>query len=293
MACFHPIDAWQPLEGDRKLRFREVRDARYLQIPCGRCIGCRLVRKRTWAIRCMHEAQMHSVSSFVTLTYERTGPSLVPLDFTRFMYRVRERLGPTRFFACGEYGELNLRPHFHALLFGQTFPDGKPCGDNICSSGVLSKLWPFGFASFGSVTYDSAAYVAGYTCKKVSGDKAVSHYSRVDVETGEIVECVPEFGRMSLRPGIGYPWFVKYWRDVYVARDGVVREGGNVVPPPRIYDKWLSELGEEGAWKMESLKFGDRPLRGRGYRGDSTSARLEVRERCALAKERFLKRSKL
>jgi hypothetical protein len=233
---------------------------------------------------------MHKTSCFVTLTYEKTGPSLVPMDFTRFMYRVRQRLGPTRFFACGEYGEQNLRPHFHALLFGQTFTDGRPCGENIFSSKLLSDLWPVGFSSFGGVSYDSAAYVAGYTCKKITGKAASAYYSRVDVVTGEIVNCVPEFGRMSLKPGIGYPWFEKYWRDVYVARDGVVRPGGSVVPPPRIYDTWLSEMDPA---RLEELKFGERPLKGRSFVGDSTKVRLETRERCALAKERFMKRSKL
>lgn len=100
MACFHPIEAWQRVgeDRDRRIEFLEVPDSRYLQIPCGRCIGCRLVRQRTWAIRCMHEAKMHSEpSSFVTLTYGKSGPSLVPKDFTEFMYRVRYRLGPTRF----------------------------------------------------------------------------------------------------------------------------------------------------------------------------------------------------
>lgn len=265
----------------------------YLQLPCGRCIGCRLVRQRTWAIRCMHEAQMHLVSSFVTLTYEDTGPSLVPLDFTRFMYRVRQRLGPTRFYACGEYGELNQRPHFHALLFGQTFSDGVPCGKDIYSSKVLSRLWPFGFASFGGVTYDSAAYVAGYVCKKITGPAADSHYARVDVRSGEVVKCVPEFGRMSLKPGIGFPWFEKYWREVYGPRDGVVKKGGQLVPPPRTYDKWLSRLEDDGAgFRFDELKE-ERLERALRFGDDTTKERLEVRERCAAAKQRFLNRRDL
>lgn len=232
---------------------------------------------------------MHKVNSFVTLTYERTGPSLVPIDFTRFMYRVRQRLGPTRFYACGEYGENSLRPHFHALLFGRTFTDGVPCGKDIYSSKVLSSLWPNGFSSFGGVSYDSAAYVAGYVCKKVSGAPATAHYSRVDSSTGEIVQCVPEFSRMSLKPGIGYTWFKKYWREVYGARDGVVRTGGRVVPPPRTYDKWLSELPDDFAVdRYEELKYEQREKRARKFSGDSTRARLEVRERCVKAKRRFL-----
>lgn len=99
---------------------------------------------------------------------------------------------------------------------------------------------------------------------------------------------------MSLRPGIGRPWFDKYWRDVYAARDGVVREGGRVVPPPRIYDKWLSELPDGFAGeRWEELKFGAREERARAFAGDSTRERLIVRERCALAKRAFLHKEKL
>lgn len=237
---------------------------------------------------------MHKVSCFITLTYEKTGPSLVPMDFTRFMYRVRQKLGPTRFFACGEYGEENLRPHFHALLFGQTFNDGIECGKNICSSKILDSLWKNGFSSFGNVSYDSAAYVAGYTVKKVNGPKADLHYKRVDIETGELVDCVPEFGRMSLKPGIGYTWFQKYWREVYGVRDGIVLQGGNVMPPPRTYDKWLSELPDDFAGeRWEQLKYGERAERAQEFGEDTTKARLETRERCAVAKQRFLNRRTL
>jgi len=38
-------------------------------LPCGQCTGCRLERSRQWAVRLMHEAQLHQANSFVTLTY--------------------------------------------------------------------------------------------------------------------------------------------------------------------------------------------------------------------------------
>ena len=37
-------------------------------LPCGQCWGCRLQHSREWAVRCMHEAQMHEHNSFITLT---------------------------------------------------------------------------------------------------------------------------------------------------------------------------------------------------------------------------------
>ena len=41
----------------------------FTEIPCGRCIGCRLAYSRMWADRCMAEATLHDSSYFVTLTY--------------------------------------------------------------------------------------------------------------------------------------------------------------------------------------------------------------------------------
>lgn len=224
---------------------------------------------------------MHQVSSFVTLTYadEFYHPSLNYSDYQHFMYRLRRRCGKTRFFMCGEYGETTLRPHFHAILFGRTFPDGVKCGKDIFSSPILSELWPKGFSCFGDVTYQSTAYVAGYSCKVVTGPMARDHYKRVDVTTGEILEVVPEFGHMSLKPGIGYTWFQKYWPEVYKARDGVVMSGGRTVPAPRYYDKLLLELDHD---LRESKDF-DRYVRSARFVEDCTPGRLATREIVALA----------
>ena len=40
-----------------------------LTLPCGQCVNCRLNRSQEWAIRCVHEASLHSQNSFITLTY--------------------------------------------------------------------------------------------------------------------------------------------------------------------------------------------------------------------------------
>ena len=46
---------------------RVVRD--FVQIPCGRCIGCRIDYSRAWADRCMLEMMDHKSNYFLTLTY--------------------------------------------------------------------------------------------------------------------------------------------------------------------------------------------------------------------------------
>lgn len=263
---------------------------RELSLPCGRCVGCRVARARAWAIRCMHESKLHDSNSFITLTYDDDhypGPCLgsakdsvgPAFDLQLFMKRLRRSRGNgIRFFACGEYGEENLRPHFHALLFGVTFLAREKIGSNLWRSPELEKLWPFGMSSFGDVTYQSAGYVARYSVKKVNGDLAVEHYKRVHLATGEIIDVVPEFGRMSLRPGVGYDWFLKYWRDVYVARDACVVDG-RTVPSPRYYDLLLARLNTD----LASDKDYDRYVNSQEFADDCTPERLLVREIVAKA----------
>lgn len=107
------------------------------------------------------------------------------------------------------------------------------------------------------MTYESAAYVAGYVRKKVSQKVDPDHYRRVNLETGEVVEVVPEFSRMSLRPAIGRTWIEKYWRDVY-PRDFVVVKGKEF-RPPRYYDKVMDELHPEVMVGVREKRYSESP----------------------------------
>lgn len=281
MACFRPIKAWRLANGS--IHFgAEKGDCHALTLPCGYCLGCRLSRAQGWAVRCMHEASMHAVSSFVTLTYddEHYSPSLNYRDFQLFMRRLRRAKGAVRFFMCGEYGEKFKRPHFHALLFGVGFSDLKPCGRDIYQSGELDRLWERGYASVGSVSHESAGYVARYSVKKVFGPQARYHYERVHLGTGELVQVEPEFAHMSLKPGIGKPWFLKYWREVYVPRDGVCLAGGRVVRAPRAYDRYLAEISSD----LRDYKDYERYVRSAQFVDDTTPERLATREAVAAAR---------
>ena len=46
-------------------------------------------------------------------------------------------------------------------------------------SAALESLWPYGFSTIGDVTFESAAYVARYVLKKVTGSDAQDHYRAV------------------------------------------------------------------------------------------------------------------
>lgn len=309
MPCFHPVSAFQPLEGG-KLVFRERRDCRSVTIACGQCIGCRLQRSQTWALRIMHESRMHSASCFITLTYSDdflpSDLSLRYSDFQLFFKRLRKRFSGSniRFYMCGEYGENFSRPHFHACVFGFDFPDKlvfrkSPSGFMLYESKTLSDIWGKGFCSVADLTFESAAYVARYVCKKITGSNAEEHYSRVDSITGEIYSLVPEFARMSLKPGIGATFVEKYHDDI-VSGDSCVHEGRKL-RVPRYYDQFQNRVGSDLGPEslkirdqmadefMEDLKF-RRGLKADLHVSDGTPERLAVREQVTLSNFSRLKR---
>lgn len=255
MACYSP---WVPAGSSSKRAIR-----------CGQCIGCRLEYSRQWAVRIMHEAQLHEHNSFVTLTYREAPESLDYGDYQLFMRRLRNARGYARFFCAGEYGEERLRPHFHAVLFGVGFSDGvylgkSEAGFKLYRSDALSELWKLGHASYGSVTFESAAYVARYVVKKVTGDRADDHYRG----------RVPEFARMSLRPGIGARWLDKYWSDVFPAGKVVAR--GHLANAPRFYRKKFAQRFPDLARAQSYEQMEDASLRVEENAPDRIEAKKEV-----------------
>ena len=43
---------------------------KFIVLPCGQCMACRLNKSRDWATRCVLEAKMHDQNCFITLTYD-------------------------------------------------------------------------------------------------------------------------------------------------------------------------------------------------------------------------------
>ncbi len=290
MPCYSLIPAYRDRGGS--VSFKHGKDCFEIRLPCGSCIGCRLERSRQWAVRMMHESQMHDVSSFITLTYR---PEDMPVDqcvnvchFQDFMKRLRSRLSPLRirFFHCGEYGEKFSRPHYHAIIFGFDFPDKvffkESNGEKLFVSAFLEDVWEFGFCLVGDVSFESCAYVARYVTKKVNGEKAFDHYWKLNETTGELFEVTPEYATMSRRPGIGASWMEKYGAEVYASDSVVMR--GREMSPPRFYESFYDELD------LEAVK-GSREVNSYRFAQDNTPERLKVREICKVAQVGFLVRS--
>lgn len=308
MSCYHPIQAYQGADG--LVRFYERgggrASVRSLQLPCGQCVGCRLERSRQWAVRCIHEAKMYDNNCFVTLTYNDDNlrdtrcrgvalrdsipeMSLRYRDFQLFMKRLRKRRRDVRFFMCGEYGERNGRPHFHACLFNCDFSDRvlhgrSPSGSSVYRSASLEALWPHGYSTVGDLTFESAAYCARYVMKKLTGDGETCYYNVFDVTSGEIVPRAKEFAHMSLKPGIGARWFTRFCSDVYPG--GMVVVNGVETRPPKYYDRLYARVDPDG---MADLAM-RREREGQAHFEDNSDARLAVKEQVTQARVNFLKR---
>jgi hypothetical protein len=205
------------------------------------------------------------------------------------MKRLREKLGKVRFYHCGEYGEQNRRPHYHACLFGLDFEDKEihtiRKDIRLYKSKILSELWPYGFSTTGDVTFESAAYVARYITKKITGPPAADHYQHINSETGEISSLKPEYTTMSRRPGIGRAWYEKFKDDVYP--DDFVIMRGKKMKPPKYYDRILEETHNEyyGTLKAKRVREAKK------HKENNTPERLKVREKVLEARMSRLPRT--
>lgn len=301
VACCNPLTGFRAPDGKVKLSGAHVRrtaaelrlaglgDDQVLSLPCGQCIGCRVDRQRSWMLRCLHEATLHSRSCFLTLTYDDEHlPDDVSLDveeFKRFMKRLRRRLqrrgvDRLRYLHVGEYGEESLRPHYHALLFGYDFAmDRRPFRKGkqpLWESALLTDTWQQGIAVIGELNRQTVAYCCRYVVKKLTGDEGVAARVRVDPDTGECWEVKPEYHTASRRPGLGAGWLERWHKDVY-PHDQVVTLDGKAFKPPRFYDSKMAESFPE---LMERVKA-KRVERSSQRLSEGTHERNRVREEVA------------
>lgn len=301
MPCYYPLYGYKSKittpNGKRKLAFTAQSGFTDLKmsVPCGKCIGCRIDRSRMWALRCAHEAKLHLENCFITLTYnpenlpEDTG--LVKKHLQDFFRRMRKNVGNFRYFACGEYGEKDGRPHYHAIIFGLSFNSDRkffkksPAGYDLFISKQLQDQWPFGFASVSPFSYTAAAYTARYILKKVGGSNANNHYQRLNLRTGELSLVTPEFALMSLKPGIGHGWWEKYKGDAFPS-DFLVHDGKKHVVP-RYYTNLLKK--EDSASHGKIILKRKRAMKAMAH--DNTPDRLYVKEEVKLSKIKQLSRS--
>lgn len=274
-----------------------------VEIPCGQCIGCRLERSRQWAVRCVHEASCHDHNCFVTLTYNDDNyPLNGSLDlshFQLFIKKLRKKYGSgIRYFHCGEYGDSYHRPHYHVCLFNFDFPDKKlykvSGGNRLYTSDSCQSLWDDkGFCIVGSMTFQSAAYVARYVLKKTTGRLANNRYlvllpqyygTYEPYPLSCYVSLKPEYTSMSRRPGIGKAFFDKYNQEMYY--DDMIIINGKKCRIPRYYDSQMEIVDPDRVLRTKI----SRQISAEKHESNNTYDRLRVREEVQRLRYKRLKR---
>lgn len=164
-----------------------------ISVPCGKCIICLKNRRSHWSFRLEQEFLSCLSAYFITLTYDdynlplntEKRPTLKKRDLSLFLKSLRQwnnrdaekyeklmkvsknslKKGNFMYYACGEYGERTLRPHYHLILFNLNtwFPK-----DTIEKK--VFETWSKGLVHVGSVTPASISYVAKYLVNSYNMD---------------------------------------------------------------------------------------------------------------------------
>jgi len=206
---------------------------------CRKCLPCRLNQAREKAIRAYHEYKIQDKGIFLTLTYDNDhleSPYLIYEHFQSFMKRLRSWIYYNEShdlkidrMVTGEYGDENKRPHWHALIFGWE-PDDKKIklqndrGDTTYTSSIIASLWDKGSHDFGSITLDSASYVARYAAKKLAHGNDEEHKYQPIHKTPN-------------RRGLGRSWIEKNYK--HALQNGfIILPNGQKSQIPRYYIDW-------------------------------------------------------
>lgn len=300
MACYHPIRAYRTATGEVLLAKEPPAATRDLQLPCGKCIGCKRAYAEGWALRGQLELDQHTSALFATLTYN---PDNCPTTLEKhalqlFLKRLRRQsTEPIRFLACGEYGEQNGRPHYHAILYGL----------NLQHSDRIERAWttkgtrwqpgiPLGFTEAVHASAATVGYVAGYVAKKYEQPDPPPNYDHVDPSTGEYIQakrprcrwpCCTSwqkpFLQMSRNPGIGghaRQW-PESWRLFAV-------HNGHKMPVPRYYhDAW-----KEQATAQEKEDLDQEKQQLQQQKNPSTEYTRQAQEKMDTAKHNLAKQQR-
>lgn len=256
-------------------------DYEYQVIPCGQCIGCRLEYSRQWANRGYLEAKCWEQNWFVTLTYDEEhikildtiedkngftyanegdwNGTLVQEDLTQFMKNLRQIMkreynqDGIRFMACGEYGEMGERPHYHLILFNCNLPVETFYNPRIKNyetyfqNTIIERAWggirnPIpknkdyvnpnskGMSDISEASWNNIAYTARYITKKINGNGSEELYACKGQKK--------EFFRVSRMPGIGEIYYQQHKDEIY-KNDCIIiknKQGTIATKPPKYFD---------------------------------------------------------
>lgn len=172
----------------------------YHIVPCGHCVNCLMNDSLDWTLRLVLEAEVAETAWFITLTFDENNVRPVcKEDVQRFMNSLRKKykrlceekgisINKLGYFAVGEYGREENRPHYHLVLFDF------PCSDWRALQSFIEDVWHRGFVQCEPLSVQTAGYIAKYLTKIDPRDHGDN----------------PPFRVMSLKPAIGYTYFYSH-----------------------------------------------------------------------------------
>lgn len=218
----------------------------------------------------MQEEKHSSSAHFVTLTYATKFVPISPAGFLtlnkkhvqNFFKRLRFNTGVTnlKYYAVGEYGSENFRPHYHALIFNL------PSEFDVINAWVEDKrkteqTEALGDCHFGTVTGASV----GYTLKYISKPRIIPVHRNDD--------RLPEFALQS--KGLGSKYLTEashqWHHDDLLNRMHIVIEGGVKISMPRYFkNKIYTDADREniGAFQAPLIEQRRKDTIDRKYNGD-------------------------
>lgn len=211
----------------------------FVDIPCGRCIGCRLDHSKQFADRGALELSYHNSNYFLTITYsdgfvptvDSTSLegypiqyyNLVKEDLQLFWKNLRQHLitrykqycmknnltikkenyPKIRYIACGEYGEKTLRCHFHAIVYGLVLNDLVYYGKSKSGEDMFTSKFIDDIWKKGEVWISEACWNNIAYITRYTTKKLYGEDSKYYEELG----ITPPFITMSRKPGIGRDYY--------------------------------------------------------------------------------------
>ena len=241
-----------------------------LIVSCRKCQECLQVRANEWGVRCHHELQLHKENCFITLTYENNPIRLHKEHMQMFIKRLRKKIyqKQIKYFSCGEYGDVALRPHYHIIIFGYDFNDKEfwklsKSKKAIFTSKELNQLWPYGLSTVQEANKQTAMYSAKYSAKEKK-------------DLPEILQDYPEFNTMSKNLGIRA---IMEKIDIYLKTKEIYIDGFAYQIPRICLEKYCDDNGLDKKSFMEEY-WEENKL-------PKTASQLETKRRLSKKKKQF------
>lgn len=246
--CIAPVTIRR--EADRPSNFQKVSAS---SVPCGVCVECLAKRRNAWSFRLHYENLVSTSAYFITLTYgenedfgEEPPKSFNGIytldkkhlqDFFKRLRKYEKAKGNNeklKYYAVGEYGTKNLRPHYHIILFNLSPSTA------LRSNMVAKRIWKKGNVDIAKANIRTINYTVGYVMQgrwtpKTDDDDRQPHFS-------------------TMSKGLGAAYFTEKMQEHILDRvdSSVFHPSGFRINLPRYYlERLRKEIGNEEYWEWK------------------------------------------